>query len=296
MKKAFIVSSLLGLTLSSSVFAEDVAIQPISATVAVPTLYAVPVTTSAPLVAATPVSLSSDVVLPSVPEITSVAVVTEKAEVFNKNTSVSKMKARGVKMIEERINALNSNAKAIANAKLLTADQKTAFATFFSGKVTELTVLKTNLTNSADATTTKTLVSSITNDFRIYAIVIPQSRLQKRLYELQNHTTKVTDSFVKIQARIDEAKAKGKDVTVWQKNLDTTKTLVASTTVTIPTLLAQVNALKPTDYGTTSKMLIESVNKSVKQIAKDLQSVGKNVKRPELKALRNTASSTKGMR
>lgn len=225
--------------------------------------------------------VSSDVVLPTTPSITSVAPVSEFMPTI-KVEKLDKMKARGAQLIKERINSLNANAQAVAASKGLTVEQKAAFATFFSGKIAELTALGVKIAQGADATTTKPLVNSIFTDFRIYAIVLPQVRLEKRIYELQNHVVKLTETFTKVQTKIDEQKAKGKDVTVWQKGLDDAKTLVTTDTQKLSTLFTQISALKPSDYGTSSKAVIDSVNKGVKEVAKDFNSIGRKVRRPEI--------------
>ncbi|MBP6948628.1 MAG: hypothetical protein KBC41_00375 [Candidatus Pacebacteria bacterium] len=280
MKKVTLSTIALSILISSGcVFAEEVTIQPVS--------LAVPLTASV-----VPSNMNGDVVVPVVPEISSVYSVTEKAEVI-KVTSLEKMKARGSQLIKERVSALNGNAVQIAKSKGLTPEQKTMFATKINTKVSELNALGVKISTSPDASSTKVLVGSIFSDFRIYAIVIPQIRLEKRIYELQNHSTKLNETFVKVQTNIDTYKAKGKDVTVWQKGLDDAKVLVASETQKLPLLLAQITALKPSDYGTTSKATIESVNKSVKAVAVDFQSIHKKVKRPEfMRALKKSMTST----
>lgn len=268
MKKVIISSVVVGLVLSAtSVFAESGA--------PVPTLYAMPVGISAP-----PLSVTRDVELPTTPEVSYVSSNVEKIEELRFST-VAKLKARGLQLIKERINSLNANAQPIANSKALTAKQKAAFASFFTTKINDLNAVGAKIASSTDATTTRSLVSSIFTDFRIYGVLLPQLRIEKRLYELQNHAGKVTESFVKVQARIDEFKAKGKDVTVWQKNLDESKTLVATDTQKLSNLLTKINALQPSDYGTTSKATIESVNKDMRLIARDFQSLNRKVKRPE---------------
>ena len=225
--------------------------------------------------------ISSDVTIPVTPEVTSVFPVSEVAPSV-KMDSLTKLKARAVLLIKQRVNSLNANAQVIAGSKHLTIEQKAAFAAFFSGKVTELTTLGTTIASGTDASTTKPLVTSIFTNFRIYAIVLPQVRLEKRIYELQNHVTKLTETFVKVQTKIDEQKAKGRDVTVWQKSLDDAKTLVTTDTQKLTTLFTQISALKPSDYGTSSKATIESVNKGVKEVAKDFNSIGRKVRRPEM--------------
>lgn len=225
--------------------------------------------------------VSSEVVVPIAPTVTSVVPEVE-ATVNVKFDSLTKLKARGALLIKQRINSLNANAAVVAASKNLTTEQKAAFAAFFSGKVTELTALSAKISAGVDASSTRPLVTSIFTDFRIYAIVLPQVRLEKRIYELQNHVTKLTETFTKVQAKIDEQKTKGKDVTTWQKNLDDAKTLVAADVQKLTTLFTQISALKPSDYGTSSKATIQTVNVGVRAVAKDFNSIHMKVRRPEI--------------
>lgn len=228
-----------------------------------------------------------DVALPQVPSITSVVSLEERNngenDRFYKNTASStalvKIRANGERLIKERISSLESN-KTIIQASKLTTEQKTAITGLITTNITGLTTLRTAIASGTDASSTKALVNSIFTNFRIYGIVIPQIRLEKRLYDLQNHVVKLTETFTKAQVKIDEAKSKGKDVTVWQKNLDDAKTLVAKDVVMLTALSAKVSALKPADYGTTSKMIIESVNKDMKTILKDFSSLPKIINKP----------------
>jgi heat shock protein HslJ len=110
--------------------------------------------------------------------------------------------------------------------------------------------------------------------------VVPQVRIEKRIFDLQNHSQKLSDTFLKVQAKIDEYKAKGKDVTVWQKTLDDSKMLVANDMNTLANALTKAAALKPSDYGTTSKATIESINNDIKNVVKDFNSIKKNLHKP----------------
>jgi hypothetical protein len=229
---------------------------------------------------------SIDTPVPAAPVITPVAVVTEKVEVI-KTDVLAKVKERGAKLIKERVDTLNSNLKALESSKTLTAEQKEFFITNINTQVAGLTTLGTSIAGATDASSTKALVSKIFTDFRIYAIVVPQIRMEKRINDLQNHTVKLNETFAKVQTKIDEQKAKGKDVAAMQKSLDDAKALVAKNTATLSTLMTQVVALKPSDYPTTSKTTIESINKSIKEVAKELGSV---------KSILNTTKNMRGVK
>lgn len=231
-----------------------------------------------------------DVTIPQEPGYSAVYHVDEKNEGFadrffkyaKPQANLERLKAQGNRLIKERLNSLDSN-KTVVNAnKSLTDAQKTALVGRLTAPVAGLTALQGSTASSTDATSTKALISSIYTNFRIYGIVIPEVRLEKRIYDLQNHTAVLTATFAKVQTKIDEAKTAGKDVTVWQKNLDDAKVLVAKDTTTLTTLLAQVTALTPASYGTSSKAIIESANKSLKAINQDFNTIKKNLHKPAM--------------
>ena len=236
-----------------------------------------------------------DVLIPNTPTVTSVFHVeernddnSEKYGYGRENTNVStttilaRIKSNGDRLILERLNSLNANRQAIDANKSLTIDQKAALMTLITNNITGLTALRMSISVGTDITSVKNLVASIYTNFRIYGIVIPQIRLEKRIYDLQNYSIKLSDTFIKVQAKIDEHRGKGKDVTVWQKNLDDSKVLVANDMNTLTNLLTTVVALKPIAYGTTSKATIELVNNTLKSVLKDFNSIKKNLHRPAL--------------
>ena len=232
----------------------------------------------------------SDVVIPSSPSVTSVSPVTEKEEKITHGRH-GKTQSRGSNLITERINSLNANVKVITADKTLTTEQKVALTAIATTNITGLTVLQASIASSTDATSTRALISSVFTNFRIYGIVIPQIRLEKRIYDLQNHSQKLSDTFLKVQTKIDEAKGKGKDVTVWQKSLDDAKMLVANDMNTLATLFTKISALKPADYGTSSKATIEQANTTLKSVLKDFNTIRKNLHRPAMLSSRKIAGS-----
>lgn len=276
-----IISLAVGSMIAScmSVFAEE----------AVVTSVAVPVTAT---LYSAPVATESNVVVPTITIPSSVGSVTERSEVIS-TKNIERVKARGAQLIKERVNSLNQNKDAVNKAKGLTNDQKLAFSAFFDDKIGELTVLGTKIASSTDASSTKMLVESIFSEYRIYAVVLPQVRLQKRIYEVENHIGKVNESLAKVQANIDIVKAKGKDVTVWQKNLDDAKLLVATDTAKLSALMMKISAMKPSDYPTNSKMIIKEVNSGVQSIAKEINTIVKKARKPAyMKEVKNASATT----
>jgi hypothetical protein len=226
---------------------------------------------------------------PSVPEISTVVATTEKAETVKENR-ISKLKARGTALIQERAKSLSKERDVITKSKLTDAQKKT-LTDIIDQQIANLTSLKVTLDGATDATSTRRLVESVFSEYRIYGIIIPQVHLEKRIFDLQNHITKITNEvFPKVQTAIDTQKAKGKDVTVWQTGLDKAKTTVSSDTATLAALLTKVQALKPADYGTSSKAIIESANTDIKTVSKDLRTINALIKSPRY--MKNVTSTT----
>lgn len=222
------------------------------------------------------IDTTASITIPTSPSVSLVSSVREKAEVMTTQT-LARIKARGAQLIRERIEALISTGKVIDQSKTLTTAQKATLNATIATNITGLTTLGTSISAGTEASSTKVLVASIYSTFRIYGIVIPQIRLEKRIYDMQNYSTRLSDIFVKVQTHIDQAKTKGKDVTVWQKSLDDAKVLVATDMNTLSGLLVKASALKPTDYGTSSKATIDQLNVGIKAVAKDFNSIGKTI-------------------
>ena len=235
--------------------------------------------------------LLPDISIPYAPEISRIESVNERADSFYSRFT-SRVQSRASALIKERINSLNANSQAINASKTLTTEQKTALTTILSTNVTGLTALKASIASSTNATTTKALTDSIFTNFRIYGIVIPQVRLEKRVFDLQNHSQKLSDLFVKVQTNINDANAKGRNVTVWQKNLDDAKVLVANDMAKLASLLPKLATLTPATYGTTSKTIIESVNLDLKNVSKDFNSIAKTLRRPSYLPMGSTTPVT----
>ncbi len=235
------------------------------------------------------VTVKDDVRIPTVADAGSIYSAVEQPQMLWL-TSLARIKSRAAQLIRERINALTANRTVINANKSLTVEQKTALTNILNNNIAGLTTLGGAIASSTDATSSKQLLSSIYTNFRIFGIVIPQVRLEKRVFDLQNHSVKLSDTFLKVQAKIDAYKGKGKDVTAWQKSLDDAKILVATDMNALVTILAKVGALTPADYGTSSKMVIDTANKDLKNIAKDFNTIAKNLNKTKI--LKNKTSTS----
>lgn len=174
----------------------------------------------------------------------------------------------GDRLIAERLRSLATWKARIAVSKL-TASEKADLGAKIDAEVAGLTDVKTKLDAATDAVAAKALVKGVYSDYRVYGVLQPQIGLTTSLNALALTSAKLSDAFVKVQARIDARKAKGKDVVAWQKALDDAKALVPGINAKISALVAQVSAVKPADYPVASKAAFASVKQGIHDVRAD---------------------------
>jgi hypothetical protein len=125
----------------------------------------------------------------------------------------TKAQTRGDNEITRRIAALN-DAQTRVNAMQKVTDQfKQSVGASIQSQITALGALKTKIDADTDAATLKTDLKSITDSYRIFALVMPQIRISAwgdREVEL---VTMMSTLGSKLQARIQTAGGAGADVT-----------------------------------------------------------------------------------
>ena len=220
------------------------------------------------------------VTLPVVPNTTLIAPPVETIDpLIAKSNSLIDLQARGARLIAARITSLNSLKTKIQNNKNLTDTQKSALSAQIDGRVAALNALAGQIKAATTVDSVRQLDQSIYTGYRIYAIVIPQINRSITLDTLTAHlNTLNTTAFAKVQARIDAAKAKNKNVTNWQNNLNAAKGMVAGVQSKIDTAMQKVSALQPSDYPANSKTIFADVKTSITSIRKDILTMHANLR------------------
>ncbi|MEI6627587.1 MAG: hypothetical protein WCL61_03255 [bacterium] len=218
------------------------------------------------------------VIIPTVTEITVAAAPAEAMPLaVDKLKSVKVLKTRGNLEANQRINALNSLIYKIKVSKL-TAEQKSTLINVINPKIEIMKNFKIAINASTDAISIKTQIRAIYEANRIYAVFIPAINLERALYQEMNHADKMDANFMgRIQVKIDDQKARGKDVTIRQKALDDAKLKLADTKVKIVDELTVAAALRPSDYQDKSKAVINKVRTEIKNINGAFREVRNNL-------------------
>lgn len=125
---------------------------------------------------------------------------------------IDNLRSRGIKEIDRRVRSLSILAVRVKTLQKLSADQKTQFATEIQQNVTDLTSLRTKINVDMDLATLKTDVKSVVDSYRIYAVFMPKIHILTATGSASQIATKLSTMSEKLNTRISEAEANGKDV------------------------------------------------------------------------------------
>ncbi len=179
MKKYTIATSISSLALVVTVLAPTAAFAQTDAPTAQPT--ATPVTTTVPIT----------------------VVLTAKQQ-----ASVTKAEQE----IDRRVAALDDLATRVQQMQKVTDAFKQSLVTSIQAQVSALTTLRAKIAADTDAATLKTDIQSITDSYRVYALVLPQARIATAGDRVMALVDMMTALGTKFQQRIASAQSAGGDV------------------------------------------------------------------------------------
>lgn len=189
---------------------------------------------------------------------------------------------RGDAAVAQRIASLNKYSANVDEAKNLTAEQKATIKAPITAAIDAMNAAKAKLDADTDLAAAKADYNAILRDNRIYMVVIPQSRAVKSAdqdnYRLSTSTSRVTE----LQAKIDEAKAAGKDTSVAQQALNDAKAKLAGIPAKVSFELSEAAKLV-VDHGdknlvTANKAADANVKMTRKSIDSDFKAVAADFK------------------
>lgn len=93
------------------------------------------------------------------------------------SSSLAAIIARADKEITQRVTDLNNMITRIAAMKKVSANEQNTLTTSLQNEITQLNTLKTKIDSDTSAPTARTDYQSITKSYRIYLLVLPQTRI-----------------------------------------------------------------------------------------------------------------------
>lgn len=217
----------------------------------------------------------------------------------NVQTKITTAKNRGDQEIARRINTLTQlNADVQAMVKV-SASEKTAIATEVQTEISNLTSLKAKIDADTTVATLRTDIQSITQEYRIYLLVIPQGRIEVAADKIQTISSNYASLSTTLQGRISQAPS-GTDTTQASAWLSDMNAKVADANTQAEAAVSLVANLQP-DQGNagveaSNKTALQNARADIKIALADLktarQDAGNIIKAVESWKVSASASST----
>jgi hypothetical protein len=177
-----------------------------------------------------------------------------------KDNAVGNLRKLGDCEIDRRLATITELQGRVTAAGGLTSADRTTLQAQLATSASGLTILRAQVDGETDRTTLRADLKKIVTDFRIYALMVPRTAeviaADAELAAVARFGTLNT----KLKARIDAAKAAGKDVTQAQSDLDAMQAKLAQVSPLVQGIPAAVLSLTPAQYnaGTARPVLVSS--------------------------------------
>jgi hypothetical protein len=224
---------------------------------------------------------------------TDVKLGTHRAELMA-STSMSmdtNLKAKSDTAITKRIASLQDLSTKVSAAKHISVSEKSSIQATISGEVSSLQGLQARIDADTVGADLKTDAESITKDFRIYMLVIPQGRIVAASDRVDTIVGLMQQFAPKLQARITAAQTAGKNVTVAQNAYADMIAKVADAQTQANAAVSSTASLQP-DQGNAS---VEASNKtSLKAAEAKLKTAEQDLKaaRADVSVILKTVAGT----
>ena len=190
------------------------------------------------------------------------------------NTGGNGERAKGDAEISGRISSLNSLSAAIQAMVNVSPSDKATIESTISTEISTLTALKNKIDSSTEtAADLLTDVQSITKDYRVYMLVLPQERITASVDAAFTVTSSMQQISTLLAARIAEAQAAGKDMTAALAALSDLNAKVADAHTQASAALAEVVNLVPDQGDATvqasNKAALTDANAKLNIVASD---------------------------
>jgi chromosome segregation ATPase len=183
--------------------------------------------------------------------------------------------------ITARINSLNSLVTRLGSMKNISSSQIATFTTDIQTEIANLTSLKAAIDADTSTSTLKTDYQSITQSYRIYALVEPQVDITAAADRVLTLSTDFSAIVPKIQSYVNTAQTNGTNVSAAVSALADLSAKTSDATTQANAAVAEVAGLQP-DQGATSTMeantaALKDAQSKIKTATSDLDAARKDV-------------------
>jgi chromosome segregation ATPase len=190
-------------------------------------------------------------------------------------TAMTAAKARAHSELQRRVDSLNAVNTRIQGLQEVTATFKQSLQNAVQTQISAFQALDAKIQADTDAATLKTDVQSITQSYRVYALVLPQIRIAAAADRAIAIVAMMQTLGTKLNARIQAAGTAGANVTALQTALNDLATKISDANTQAQASVTTTASLAP-DNGDTTKMASNTA--ALKQGRTSLTTVGTDLK------------------
>jgi hypothetical protein len=209
----------------------------------------------------------------------------------NMTTAIS----RADQEIARRITNLNSLSTRIGSMKNVSASEKTSLQTSITTEISTLTSLKAKIDADTVAATLKTDIQSITIDYRVYLLILPQGRIAAATDRVATIVSEMQQLAPKLSARISAAQTAGVNVTAAQSAYTDMQAKVSDASTQSAAALSETESLQPDQGNATiqasNTAAIKDAAAKIKTSTADLKAARADIQ-TILNAVKGTGGST----
>jgi len=155
--------------------------------------------------------------------------------------------------IDRRVNRLNDLGTRVQAMVRVSAAEKASIAADVASQASALLALKTKIDADDDIATLKTDIKSIAGSYRIFLLIIPRGHIMVAADKVGTTGDLFTAFAGKLQTRIADAQAKGKDTATLSASLSDMTTKIADANTQADAAVSLVASLTP-DNGDQAKL------------------------------------------
>lgn len=196
-----------------------------------------------------------------------------EATTVKAGASVEDLRAFGDCEIGRRFTTLTALGARVSASKTLTSSDAAALTAEIGSTTSGLTSLKATIDAETSIPALKVDIAKIATDYRVYLLVVPQVNLVSGADTVLAAQARFATVNTNLTARIAAAKAKGKDVTAAQADLDAMNASVKDAVGLANPLPAALLPLTPAQYnGGTAGPILTNARTALSQARDDLKS------------------------
>lgn len=181
------------------------------------------------------------------------------------------MKARCREAIDKRLTALDGASRRLGEAEHVTDDHEATLSAILTDTGDSLTALGGEIAADTDAEALKAHCRSIFEDHRVFALVLPRTRLVVGSDVAGVAGGRFEQVADRIEQAIDEAEAAGKDVTQARADLEAMRAEIDSAQTTAAGVPGGILDLTPADWNADHEVLTPA-REAMRSVRGDLRS------------------------